>query len=214
VASRGCFGWGSQRPEGDATGVDHRRALEALLAAIYRAFTCLLSSAWGLRYAAIDGHVREFQSDSPVVGFARYLLQSVHHSCLYPLVASASESGGRARPIGDPPVGATEDQNLHQLLEDHPVGDARPVTAERMVDLALGQEGTKLLPENRLLWMYGWIAGTGAPSRREAWTTPRMIEHPVPALQANARRPYWRGLLLGSSELVTSPYPCTERAPN
>jgi hypothetical protein len=37
--------------------------------------------------------------------------------------------------------------------------------------------------------------GINAPSHyREASDTPRMIEHPVPALQLNTPRPYWRGL--------------------
>lgn len=35
------------------------------------------------------------------------------------------------------------------------------------------------------------------PSHREASTTPRMIEHPVPALQLGALRPYWRRGALG-----------------
>ncbi len=190
--------------EGDAFPVHHRRALEALLPAIHRAFARLLSSAGGLRYAAIDGHVRELQADAPVVGFARHLLQIVHHSCLYPLVASAPESGGRAQPIGDPPVGATEDQNLHQLLEDHPVGDARPVAAERVVRFPLGQQGFELLEDGLDdVWLDGGHGNT--PSRREASRTPRMIEHPVPALQVNAPRPYWRGLLGREERLRREP---------
>jgi hypothetical protein len=35
-------------------------------------------------------------------------------------------------------VGATEHQDLHELLEDHVIGYARPVTAEWMVRLSLG----------------------------------------------------------------------------
>jgi hypothetical protein len=48
-------------------------------------------------------------------------------------------------------VSAAEDQYLDQLLEDDTVGDARAVAAERMVDLPLGKEGTKLLPDGLLL---------------------------------------------------------------
>jgi len=44
-------------------------------------------------------------------------------------------------------VGAAEDEHLHQLLEDDPLGDARTVAPERMVDAALGKEGLKLLPD-------------------------------------------------------------------
>jgi hypothetical protein len=42
-------------------------------------------------------------------------------------------------------VGAPEHQDLDQLLEDEPLGDAPPVATERMVGLVLGQEGTELL---------------------------------------------------------------------
>ena len=35
----------------------------------------------------------------------------------------------------------------NQLLEDHPLSDARFVATERMVRLSLGQEGTKLLED-------------------------------------------------------------------
>lgn len=104
-------------------------------------------------------------------------------------------SSSRALLIGNSPVGATEDQHLHQLLEDHFVGDARPVATERMVHFSLGQQGAKLLP-NGLdnVWLDSGH-GINAPSHyREASDTPRMIEHPVAALQLNTPRPYWRGL--------------------
>ena len=47
-----------------------------------------------------------------------------------------------------------------QLVENHPVGDARAVTAQRMMHLSLGQKSTKLFP-NGLYVMYGGMAGTG-----------------------------------------------------
>jgi hypothetical protein len=47
---------------------------------------------------------------------------------------------------------------LHELLEDHPVWDAWSVAAERMIHVALGQQGAELLPDG-LLWMYGGTAG-------------------------------------------------------
>ena len=65
-------------------------------------------------------------------------------------------------------VGAAEDQNLHQLFEDDPLGDARAVASERMVGAVLGQQGFEPLPENGLLLMYGGSAGTGTLLRREA----------------------------------------------
>jgi len=79
-------------------------------------------------------------------------------------VASAPEGSGRARSVGDPPVGATEEQDLHQLLEDHPVGDARPVAAERMVRFPLGQQGPELLEDGLDdVWLEGGHGHT--PSR-------------------------------------------------
>jgi hypothetical protein len=44
-------------------------------------------------------------------------------------------------------VGATEDEDLNQFLEDDPLGDERAVTPERMVRLSPGKEGTELLPD-------------------------------------------------------------------
>jgi hypothetical protein len=64
-----------------------------------------------------------------------------------------------------------------------------------MVYFPLGQQGDELLPDGLDdVWLDGGH-GIYALSRREASDTPRMIEHPVPALQVNALRPYWRGLL-------------------
>ena len=39
----------------------------------------------------------------------------------------------------------------NQLLEDHPLWDARFVATERMVRLSLAQEGTKLLEDGLLV---------------------------------------------------------------
>jgi hypothetical protein len=44
-------------------------------------------------------------------------------------------------------LSAAEDEDLHQLLEDDPLGEARAVAPERMVRLSLGKEGTKLLAD-------------------------------------------------------------------
>ena len=61
--------------------------------------------------------------------------------------------------VGDPPVGAAEDQDLHQLLEDHPIGDAGAVAAERMVDPRSGRRASNCCQMGSM--MYGWSAGTG-----------------------------------------------------
>jgi hypothetical protein len=59
-------------------------------------------------------------------------------------------------------VGATEDEHLHQLLEDDPLGDTRAVAPERMVDAALRKEGFELLPGG--LDKVRWECGHGAYS--------------------------------------------------
>ena len=93
-----------------------------------------------------------------LIGSQRHLLQNVHHAGLDPLVAPAPYRGGRTLLIGYAPLGAAEDQDLNELLKDHPVGDARPVAAEGMVQFPVGQQAGELLPEGLLL-MYGGTAG-------------------------------------------------------
>ena len=93
----------AQRPKRDALGVHRHRAFEALLSPIHRASARLLSSARGLGDAAVHGHIEKIEADGPIVGFARHLLQVVHHPDFYPLVAPAPERGSRAQLIGDPP---------------------------------------------------------------------------------------------------------------
>src|SRR5215203_1393319 len=80
---------GTHYPERDALGVDCYRAFDASLSPIYRAPPGLLAPARRLGDATIDGYLREFEADGPVVGFERHLLQLVHHPFLYPLVTTA-----------------------------------------------------------------------------------------------------------------------------
>jgi len=61
-------------------------------------------------------------------------------------------------------VGAAEDQDLDQLLENYPVGDARAVAAQRVVGAMLGKEGLKLSPDG--LEKVRWECGHGACSFR------------------------------------------------
>jgi hypothetical protein len=70
----------------------------------------------------------------------------------------------RAGGIGDPLVGAAEHQNLHQLLEEHPLGDARAVASERVVGAELRKEVFELLPDG--LDKVRWECGHGACSLR------------------------------------------------
>src|SRR5687768_588439 len=66
--------------------------------------------------------------------------------------------GFRWAVVGDCAVCAAEDQDLHQLLEDHAVGDAGSVAAERMIHFPVGEQGTELLED--VLLTYGWMTGT------------------------------------------------------
>ena len=46
-----------------------------------------------------------------------------------------------------PPVGAAEDQHLHELIENYPVRDPRSVATERMIYVSFGQKGSELFPD-------------------------------------------------------------------
>jgi hypothetical protein len=43
-------------------------------------------------------------------------------------------------------VATAKDEDLDELVEDDPVGDALPVAAERVLDVARGQRGSELDP--------------------------------------------------------------------
>jgi len=49
--------------------------------------------------------------------------------------------------VGDAPVAAAEHQDLDELVEDDPVGDALAVAAQRVVDLAGRQQRSDLDPQ-------------------------------------------------------------------
>ncbi len=111
------------------------------------------------------GHV---EADDPIIGFARHLLQIVHHPGLYPLIASATHHcGSRARLVGDWLVSAAEHQDLDELLEDHPIRYAGAMTAQGWFVCLEGNKARNCYQMGSM--MYGGKAGTGhAPSRREA----------------------------------------------
>jgi len=143
-------GWGTENPQRDAVGVHHRRTLDALLPPIYRAFARLLAPAGSLGDAPVDANIGQVEPDDPIIGGERDPFQSLHQTHLDPFVAATPKGGGRTSLLSDPPIGAAEDHNGNQLLEDHPVGNARAMAAERMVRLAFGQQGLKLLPDGLL----------------------------------------------------------------
>jgi hypothetical protein len=68
------------------------------------------------------------------------------HSCLNPLLASATQRARRTLLVSDPPVGTAEHQNRNQLLENCPVGYARSVAAKWIVGFPLRKESGELLP--------------------------------------------------------------------
>jgi hypothetical protein len=82
--------------------------------------------------------VLQLQAEQPVVGAKHRQPQPVGKAEGDPLVAAAAQRGRRAGLVGDAAVAAAEDQDLNELVEDDPVGDAAAVAAERVVDLAGG----------------------------------------------------------------------------
>jgi hypothetical protein len=72
--------------------------------------------------------------------------QTVHDPGLDPLIAATSQRGCRASAVGMAPVPGAKDQDVDQQIEDHPVRDPRPVTAQRVLVAALRQQGGELFP--------------------------------------------------------------------
>src|SRR5215218_7671180 len=116
-----AVGGGGNGPQRDALGVHRHRALWATFSAVHRASPGLLTHARGLGHAAVHRDLRELQADEAVVCLQADPPEPLHHSELDPLVAPAPKGALRAGRIGDPLVGAAEDQNLDQLLEDDPL---------------------------------------------------------------------------------------------
>jgi hypothetical protein len=89
----------------------------------------------------------QLQAEQLVIGGQHHQAQLVGHPGADPLIAAAAQGGRRAGGVGDAAVAAAEHQHLDELVEHQPVGDAPPVAAQRMVDLAGGQQGGDLDPE-------------------------------------------------------------------
>src|SRR5215212_7202407 len=157
-----AIGPGADAPYGDALPVHCRRALGALLAPIHRAFAGLLSPARRFGDAPVHRHLRKLKTDESVVGRERYLPKRLHHPELDPLLASVPNRGGRTPFLGDPAISATEHQDLNELLEDHPVGDARLVAAQRVMDHSVREQGQELLEDG--LDDVWWECGHGLSS--------------------------------------------------
>jgi hypothetical protein len=62
-------------------------------------------------------------------------------------ITPAAQRGRRARLVGDAGVGAAEEEDLEQFIKNDAVGDATPVTSERMGIGTERQKGNELVPE-------------------------------------------------------------------
>jgi hypothetical protein len=132
-----------------------------LLAAIDRAGPGGLAAAGRLGDAPVHGQALQFQPEQPVVGAKHREPQPFGKAQGDPLVAAAAQGGRRAGLVGDAAVAAAKDQDLDELVEDDPAGDALPVAAERVVDVRVGSRAAN--------WAHngsrtdGGRAGTGPP---------------------------------------------------
>src|SRR5215218_7053802 len=122
----------------------------------------LLSPARRFGDAPVHRHLRKLKTDESVVGRERYLPKRLHQPELDPLVASVPNRGGRTPFLGDSAISATEHQDLNELLEDHPVGDARLVAAQRVMDHSVREQGQELLEDG--LDDVWWKCGHGLSS--------------------------------------------------
>jgi hypothetical protein len=91
--------------------------------------------------------VLQFQPEQPLVGAKHRQPQSFGNPQGDPLIPAAAQRGRRAGGVRDPAVAAAEHQDLDELVEDDPVGDAAAVAAQRVVDLAGGQQRGDLDPQ-------------------------------------------------------------------
>jgi hypothetical protein len=95
----------------------------------------------------VHRQVVKFQAEQPVVG-AKYRQPEPFGKALGdPLVAAAAQRGRRAGLVGDAAVATAKHQQLDELVEDDPVVDAPTVAAERVMDLAGGQQRGELDPQ-------------------------------------------------------------------
>jgi hypothetical protein len=89
----------------------------------------------------VHGQVLQFQAEQPLVGAKHRQPEPFGKAEGDPLVTAAAQGGRRAGLVGDAAVATAKDEDLDELVEDDPVGDALPVAAERVVDVVGGQQG-------------------------------------------------------------------------
>jgi hypothetical protein len=84
--------------------------------------------------------VRQLQAEQLVIGGQHEQAQLLGDPGGDPFVAAAAQGGGRAGVVGDAAIPAAEHQDLDELVEHNPVGDAGAVAAERMAVPTSGEE--------------------------------------------------------------------------
>jgi hypothetical protein len=91
--------------------------------------------------------VLQLQAEQLVVGGQHGQAQLLGHAGADPLIAAAAQGGGRTGGVGDAAIPAAEHQDLDEVVEHDPVGDAGAMAAEGMGVGAGGQQGGDLDPE-------------------------------------------------------------------
>lgn len=120
---------------GDTVGVGEEGPLPAPVAAIHRGAAGSLPSGGCLVLAAIDGAVAQVEPDDAVIGGDGLGREAVEHTGGDPFVASRPQrrvGDGAAQQSLDIDPRAAGDEADQDPFEADPVGDTRPVAAQRM----------------------------------------------------------------------------------
>jgi hypothetical protein len=91
--------------------------------------------------------VLKLQAEQAVVGGQHRQAQLLGDPGADPFVAAAPQGGRRAGVVGDAAIATAQDQDLDELVEDDPVGDAAAVTTQRVLDLTDREQRRHLDPQ-------------------------------------------------------------------
>lgn len=137
--------WRDDTAGRETGGVGQQGAFRALLPRSTGDFPAAWPTAGCLDDAAIDRQVFKVQPDDPVLSIQAELFQRLEHSGSDPLLTPVAQRGCRAGGVSDFGVGDPEHQDLYELVGHDPIADPRPVTTQRMVHDAFGQQGRELV---------------------------------------------------------------------
>lgn len=140
-------GPGDDASDRDPLPIGEQGAFGALLSTVYRGFAGGLPAAGSLDDAAIDNQVFQLEADDSVVGFEADLFKIEEDPGGDPFIPAASVSAGRAGGVADLFVGGAQDQDLDELVENHPVADAWTVTTLGVGDVPFRDQRLELVPE-------------------------------------------------------------------